>query len=347
MHRATLIACFAVACSAAEEDGRGPASGSCGACEIPNLDGHCVPNLAGCDSTEGYRGYYGDDVGAFNPVEEREGIYIDGGTFDVPAGEEVTKCTYVKLDAPGDFILGRYEVRMNPNSHHFNMLRYDPDVVDQMGVPLGVPVDCISAGVPYYVAGSEWQYVDAPLPDGLGSKIPNGVVLELQTHYVNTSPERIDGRVQVNLYERARADVRHFVGLYFNVMTGFEVAPMSTATLRASCPAAEGVSVVLLTSHMHRFGRRFTVTLTEDGASRQLYESTRYDHPLIEDWGRDPLVLGANPSFEWSCEFENATPKVVREGEMGLTDEMCIMIAYYFDDPGGLPFCLQEGVPVP
>ena len=345
------------ACGGAEDDteptdpggAAGASQGACAACEIENLDGRCVPNLAGCDDTGPYRGYYGDDVGVFHPIDSSDGIYLDGGTFKVPPGEEKTQCTYVKLDAPGDFVLGRYEVRMAPGSHHFNMLRYDASFVEAQGVELGKPIDCVNAGLPYYVAGSEWQYVDAPLPEGLGSKIPDGVVLEMQSHYVNTSTEPIEGRVEVNLYERDPADIEHLLGLYFNVMTDFEIAPSSSATFRARCAADEGVNVVLLTSHMHRFGQRFTVSLYDDakGTRDVLYESTEYDHPLILDWALDPLVIGPNQGFEWSCAYENPTAEVVNEGEMGLTDEMCIMIAYYYDDPGGLPFCLQAAEPVP
>jgi hypothetical protein len=317
----------------------------CGACEIANLEGKCVPNLEGCDYAGPYIGYYGDDPGVFAPVGGERGIYLDGGEFTIAPGAERTQCTYHVLDLGEDFVLGRYEARMKPGSHHFNMFRSDAARLAELGVELDTPRDCVAGGVPYYVAGSEWQYVDAPLPDGLGLKIPDGVALEMQAHYINTSDQPITGRVEVNLFRRDPAEIEHHVGLYFNIMQGFEVAPGSSATFSARCPAREGVKLVMLTSHMHRFGRRFAIDLFDDlkGTREPIYESLDYGHPRIVQKADDPLLIGPGQGFEWSCEFENSTGAPVREGEMGLTDEMCIMIAFYYDDDGALPYCFQTG----
>lgn len=310
-----------------------------------------MPNLSGCDDTGPYIGYYGDDIpGVFSPVTPDRGVYYDGGEFDIPAGTERTQCTYEILDVGEDFVLGRYEARMNPDSHHFNMVRYDAAVLAGQAIELGKPRDCIAAAdVPFYVAGSEWQYVDAPLPDGLGHKIPRGALLELGAHYVNTTDHVITGRVEANLYSRNAAEVDHYIGLYFNIMKGFEVAPNTRARFKARCPAQAGVSMVLLTSHMHRFGRDFTIGLYDDqlGTLTPLYESLDYSHPKIKQMATDPLVIGAGQGFEWSCEFENTMTSTLSEGEMGLTSEMCIMVGFYYDDPGGLPYCLQTATPVP
>ena len=332
---------------AAGAGGGAGAPAGCGDCEIANLDGECVPRLPDCAYDGPYIGWYGDDPGVFDPVDSARGVYLDGGKWEVPAGSERTQCTYVLLDQ--EIVLGRYEARMNPHSHHFNMLRYDPALLEAQGVQYGVPRDCVLGGLPYYVAGSEWQYVDAPLPAGLGVRIPAGVVLELQSHYINTTSAPLEGRVEVNLYSRKPAEVEHYAGVYFNIMKAFSVDPGSTARWKARCPATDGTSVVMLTSHNHRFGQRFTIDLYDDGAATTtpLYESAVYDHPLIQQRAFDPLVIGPQQGFEWSCEFENSTTSSVKEGEMGLTDEMCIMIAYYYDEIPDLPFCLKNGELVP
>jgi len=330
--------CVLMGCAGDDSPGSG-----CASCEIKNLEGSCVPNLRGCDDPRPYIGYYGEDPGVFEPVDASRGVYLDGGSFDVPASSERTQCTYVVLSPEADFILGRYEARMSAGSHHFNMMRFDPGTLEAAGIELGVPQDCVNVGVPIYVAGSEWHYVDAPLSNGLGEKIPAGSGLVMEVHYVNTTAEQLRGRVEVNLFRRDASEVEHYIGLYFNVMQGFEISPRSTGTFRARCPAAEGANVVLLTSHMHRFGRRFTISLFDDvaGTNEPLYESLTYDHPVIQQRTDQPLVIGPNQGFEWSCEYENFLDEPLREGEMGLTNEMCIMVAYYYDERGGLPYCFQ------
>jgi hypothetical protein len=344
---AVVATCALAGCGSSEANR--PTSGSvCPPCEIANLDGRCVPNRRGCGATGPYLGYYGVDPGVFAPVAPTRGIYLDGGEFEVPGASERTQCTYVIPSPDQDFTLARYEARMRAGSHHFNMMRYEPGVLEASGFELGVPRDCTPLGVPIYVAGSEWQYVDAPLPRGLGSKIPAGSGLVMEVHYLNTSPEAIRGKVEVNLYERDPAEVEHLAGVYFNIMSQFEVPPRSTAKFSARCPAREGTNVVMLTSHMHRFGRRFTIDLFDDaaGTKKPLYESTDYGHPLVVQHASDPIVIGPNQGFEWSCEFENFLDERVVDGEMGLTDEMCIMIAYYYDYEGELPYCGRAAVKV-
>ena len=71
-----------------------------------------------------------------------------------------------------DFTLARYEARMRRRSHHFNMMRYEPGVLEASGIEL-VAAGLHSLGVPMYVAGTNGNTsTQAPLPRGLGSKIP-------------------------------------------------------------------------------------------------------------------------------------------------------------------------------
>ena len=52
--------------------------------------------------------------------------------------------------------------------------------------------------------------------------------------------------------------------------------------------------MVMLISHMHRFGRRFTIDLFDDagGTKKPLNESTDYGHPLVVQHASDPIAIG-------------------------------------------------------
>jgi len=275
-----VLALLAAACGSPDEEVTG-----CKACELENLEGFCVPKADGCDYSGPYVGYYGDDPGVFRPIGRERGVYLDGGEFAIPPASERTQCTYRPFGESGtEFILGRWEARMNPGSHHFNMFQADPAILQAAGVEFGVPRDCVQGAVPVplYIAGSEWEYVDVPAPEGFGRRIQGGIVLEMQMHYVNPGVQEMLGHVEANLYRRDASEVEHFSGLHFNLLTGFEIPPKQTKTVRGRCPARPGISVAMLVSHMHRFGRRFTIDHFDAfGITRRVYESTDYDHPKI------------------------------------------------------------------
>jgi hypothetical protein len=224
------------------------------------------------------------------------------------------------------------------------MFQADPAILQAAGVELGLPRDCVQGAVPVplYIAGSEWEYVDVPAPEGFGRRIQGGIVLEMQMHYVNPGVQEMIGHVEANLYRRDASEVEHFGALHFNVMTGFEIPPKQTKTVRARCPARPGISVGMLMSHMHRFGRRFTIDHFDAfGITRRVYESTDYDHPKIVHMETDPIVIAENEGFEWACEYDNVEDYPVTEGEMGLSNEMCIMVATYWDETEPFSACVQ------
>jgi hypothetical protein len=294
--------------------------------------------LLACSSEEG---------GEPGFVPER--LELTTGVWQVPSNDEVTRCMYVDLPVDRDFYGVGYRATMLPGSHHFNMFYADPSLDATGSAPKNVLTDC-NGELKFYLAGSQWDSVESEFPPGVAVKIPRGSVLVLETHYVNLTDAPIEGRLDVAFEEGDPATIDKELGLYFNVMTDIRVEPLQRARLSASCAADEGSNVVILTSHMHHHGSTFEINLVDDatGQSEPLYLSEDYSHPTIDERWDAPIVIPAGNSLEWACTYQNpydAMPLV--DGDSAVTDEMCIMAAFYWPKVRELPYCLATATAEP
>ncbi len=258
---------------------------------------------------------------------------VTSGEFEIPAFSEAFKCAIVRMDNPDPFFLTRYRATMKPGSHHFNLMYVDASVGPEPGLYEG---SCSMELVPTWFAGSQWTEVEEVLPEGTALRIDADVKLLLDIHYVNSNPEPIPGRVDVELggtYDES--GVEELMGVYFNIVNGFEVAPQSTETWAARFEVRPGSKVHLLTSHAHWQNTRFEIFRYREGddALESIYVSTHPLHPKVLRLD-EPLVFGEGEGFEVRCTWTNQLDVPLRNGESGVEDEMCIMAAFYTPDAG-------------
>ena len=276
-----------------------------------------------------------------------ETLELTTGVWEVPASMEVTRCMYVDLPVDRDFYAVGYRAEMLPGSHHFNMFWADPQLSGATGdAPRDVLTDC-NGELKFYLAGSQWESVDSAFPPGVAVKIPAGSVLVLESHYVNLTDGPIEARLDVAFDEGDPTEIDKELGLYFTVMGQIRVEPLQRARLSATCPADEGVNLVLLTSHMHHHGSTFEINLIDDatGEATPLYLNEDYLHPTLEERWDDPVVIGAGQSLEWACTYQNPYDSMpLVDGDSAVTEEMCIMAAFYWPKLRELPYCLANAV---
>ncbi len=265
-------------------------------------------------------------------------IMVSTGAFTVDAGTELTRCMYLPLPSDGDLAVHRFEAHMRPGSHHFNFFYLPPGIT-----PPEPGLGPCTESLRIFLAGSQWQDLDQSLPDGLGFKIPKGSWLALESHFVNATDAPAQGGVDVTLHLVDEAKVQNWVGVYFNIMNGIKVPPSTQQTLVARCPAFADTNVFLMTSHMHHFGSEFDINLF-DGAGNvtPLYASTDFEHPKVDDISAAPLVLGANQGFEWKCHYTNDRNTTLYGGDSALDNEMCMMVAFYWPQAPGAPYCFAD-----
>ncbi len=125
------------------------------------------------------------------------------------------------------------------------------------------------------------------------------------------------------------------MGVYFNVMDGFEIPPQTTQTWAARFAVKPGSEVHLMTSHAHWQNTRFEIFRYDekDGSLESLYVSTDPLHPKVLRY-EEPLRFEEGQGFEVRCTWANQLDVPLRNGDSGLEDEMCIMAAFYTPDAG-------------
>jgi hypothetical protein len=274
---------------------------------------------------------------------------------ELPYLEGLTSCVRETPDAPetcGLPIVG-YKVRLGGGTtHHFIIWAYEGSADGAVRFPPGIhdskacldfgPADSINTR---QVAGVQTRQVRSLLPDGLGQQIraitdasgaPTGIGLILNSHYLGDGkPAR--GIAHVQLFVARPGAIRAYAKLIFDVFASafIDVAPGTVRTTRgdwqvgglavpvaaAGIPPQNDACVLLLTTHMHKRGVRFTTDLVDGATRKRLYEATDYRHPPVYTFAPVQLMK-RGMRFHYECTHDNGVTMPVRLGcelEPGVT----------------------------
>jgi hypothetical protein len=91
------------------------------------------------------------------------------------------------------------------------------------------------------------------------------------------------------------------------------------------------VKVVMLTSHMHKWGEKYIIKIKGGTRNGQvIYETADWEHPAIINFVTEPIVLQKGEGLTSEVTYYNPTTNNIR---FGLTseDEMNIIFGYYYE----------------
>ena len=266
---------------------------------------------------------------------------------EVPYLAALTSCVREKPDAPescGLTILG-YEIRLGGGtSHHFIVWAYEGTADGAAQFPPGIhdskacldfgPADSIRTR---QVAGVQTRRVKVLLPDGLGQQIraftaadgtPKGIGLILNSHYIGDG-KPAKGHATVKLFVARPGVIRAYGKLIFDVFASalIDVPPGTVGTTQgdwqvggltvpiaaAGIPPENDACVLLLSTHMHKRGVRFTTDLVDASGSKRLYEATDYRHPPVYTFAPAKLMQ-RGMRLHYECTHDNGVTKPVKLG---------------------------------
>jgi hypothetical protein len=273
----------------------------------------------------------------------QRGTQIVVGPILVPAGEEVTECTYMKLPSRRDMAVNRVKIRVWGGSHHIHLYQPYDHTLD-----LPAYHETCNSALDFDV----WQLVLASQSTRLHWKLPPGVAfhfrgreqLVAQTHFVDNgllaTPE--PGWAIMNLYALPENKVTSYAGAFFGQDRDVVVPAHSTATATTRCVFPKPVKLLGMTGHYHFRGTRFTAGSWDGTTGRQFYVSKGYTDPLFERYGeRDAPEV---PGLEWTCTYENDTDSTYTFGPFTDRNEHCNLFAFYYPAEGTNEFltCVQK-----
>ncbi|GIX05671.1 MAG: hypothetical protein KatS3mg115_0074 [Candidatus Poribacteria bacterium] len=276
----------------------------------------------------------------FHPPKPPErGVQLHLEPFTIQPGTE-REVFFALPPLEETLYVNRIEVVMREGSHHFILYR-----IREGEVPVGRFRD-LDPRSPQelemlrreYIIGAQTPAIDVQFPPGVALKLPAGTRFDLNSHYVNlnggelyanefcaTGP--LTGEVYVNLYAIPESEVRHLLRPLFDVNEAIEVPYGERRTTTRIWRPDRDVYLLMLTSHMHRHGVRYTAELLSTG--ERIYENRLWFDP-VNLWFDPPLLVRKGDGIRHSATHENFdNPKPLRWG-LTSEDEMAILIGYYY-----------------
>jgi hypothetical protein len=190
------------------------------------------------------------------------------------------------------------------------------------------------------VGGGGDEEFDLSLPEGLGIRIPAGVQMVLQAHYINLSDATLMANDSITLELADPALLESFVNQFVVLDTDFTVPPHEASESVITCTVPEEVQIVNLLGHLHEWGTHYALEkIDADGNTLEMlyeqeWEPSFASAPPVLRYAKDaPLVLAAGTRLRQTCAWEN-----VEDDALTFPREMCLAFAQYYPDNGEI-FC--------
>ncbi|MDQ3080701.1 MAG: hypothetical protein M3R07_00615 [Gemmatimonadota bacterium] len=274
------------------------------------------------------------------PPPER-GYQVKSGPFEIAPRFERELFIRRDLGNSSPAYITRIETRMRNNSHHLLLYTFTPNIPAAIMPPADVIRDIrrpdgtldilkmLPMGYHVFFGGSMTPTGGFQFPAGVALELPANAVLDLNSHYVNTTNAPITGEIFANLHTVDRAAVTNVARTLFMNNEAITLPPNQRTTVSKTFKVSVTTTIIMLSSHMHKHGEKFVVRVSGGPRNGEIvYESTDWADPVIRIFA-EPIVLRAGEGLTSEVTYNNTTSATIR---FGLTseDEMDIIFGYYY-----------------
>jgi hypothetical protein len=281
-------------------------------------------------------------------------IDLTAGPIPVPSGMERTVCVtgQFPLSVPVDIVqIATRQI----SSHHVIFYKFQSGAMPPVNsMPIDCPpLDLLSGGaikMPLFIGESADQSQNVlPLPPGVAYHFDPGDYYKIEVHVVNATQSDISANVDVYLSpSEANAQIIYADMLFLNDVSGLTksydssgkggLPPMAQTQIDpAFSMISSDYKIFGITTHEHHLGTSVSVSessgVNDSGTS--LFTNLDWQHPTLYRLpDSQPLIFSAGQGLRWICDYNNTTTNYVVFGESALTNEMCIIWAYYYPSAG-------------
>ena len=279
------------------------------------------------------------------PFPER-GYQVSVGPFTVPPGQEKTMCAFVVLGNEEASSLNRIQTAMSAGSHHMNLYLALAEIDKEGTTACGS--DTMGQLI---VFGAQQAEHDVVLPAGIGYPLPAGQQVILEAHYINPTLEPVEALGVANIHLAEEGEIKEHAGIMALFPDNIFVPAGGAATVTSRCLVPFDAEIVIMMSHMHRFGQYFEAYHVDPSTSPEtrnlVYTNEDWHTPEYKQLSEGNFLdVAAGDLIEFSCHYQNETDSAVTGGPSAETNEMCIFGAGYVPYHGFL-LCQQSGAVCP
>lgn len=261
-----------------------------------------------------------------------------GADTIIEPGQDVMWCTIGTYEGPDAGIHENISYQAE-FGHHFVLMGTAASEIDY---PDGTTFDCTNSDS--YMIDLEPMalvtsgYVDGellgttlPMPEGMAVELDQGQRYILQSHYLNTSTERIrvqDG-IQLTLLD-PDTEVDTWAAPYAMSLGEFSLPPQETTEITFDCTAEADWSVLYMIPHMHEWGTVFRLDQDRAGDVSNVLDIPTWepyfrDAPPVEVYGDTPMHIQAGDVLSTSCTWFNDTDEAI-----AFPHEMCVSVGVVY-----------------
>ena len=301
------------------------------------------------------------------PPEEGEGFQLHLGPFFLPPGVEREVYLKHQIDLPEGIEIKRIETEMGTQSHHFILYRYYYEDEDLGAIPFSPPSsDNIEEGFRIEGAHLSGNIVSAvqnagsfDFPQGTAIFWRDTTVLDLNSHYINSTNSVLACDVYVNIFTQPSGTALHEMKTGFIPYFGGDFAIPNDGqdyTFTGKVPfgtfTSDEIYMWAVSSHTHQWGKDYDIykmnsdfsrgehlydaSCLDDGIPGCVTEIYDYQHPPNREFP-DYYKIEPNEGLEHEAVYNNTGDRpLVSWGNFTSEDEMMLFIFYYLDDIEGL-----------
>lgn len=312
--------------------------------------------------------------GLLPPPAPGEGLQLTITNHEVPIGGETEICQLFVLDNEEPLEIGGFEIKQPLGSHHFVVYSYEGTGAEMYPPGQFKASGCTGVGPPdsmnlVQVAGAGDDYENIQYPPSTGIRLRPRQPILLNSHYTNSSGQPFSPTAYVNLYYAKQKIVNTLEASTIANYSIF-VPPHRSATTTARWTVPFDLYYILLSSHEHKRGEKFTARIVEGAVDRpegdrvgrsygddtrgegsrpepgDFYRSDEWEHPTVLTYD-EPRLFRKGTVVEFACTQSNEKDTPVTFGPLS-EDEMCMMTGIYYRAPSAppigarIPGCLPQ-----
>jgi hypothetical protein len=291
--------------------------------------------LAGCNSSTGKPRVDGFDP----PAPQADEVEFDGPIIPaIPPGTDVTYCSYLDAHIADETDIVHFRVFQSLAGHHVILFAAKQD--RPVDTHLCTEDDMVNTR---FIAGGGAESIGTiEIPEGLAFRIPAGTQLMMQTHWVNATPNTVDGQAIAYLTGQPSSSSRQVLVLFNVVLTDIDIPAGQKLTKSTSCTMKKDMQLFTLTGHEHEWGSHVDIELIDGNSSSMLWSHDWQPQfqsapPYNKYTVAQPLLFKTGQQVKVTCTWDNTTGT----SDVRFPQEMCVSSSFYFPAVDGEIDCVN------